>query len=104
MAYGAALLLKPRAALGRVGVRRAHRALVATARLLGARNVVQAAAEARFPGARGRDLGAAVDAVHAASMLAFAAPRSDRRRPALASAAVAGLLCAEELHPLRRSI
>jgi hypothetical protein len=103
MAYGVALLLRPRVALGRVGARRAHGAVVAAARLLGARNVAQAAAEARFPGAASRDLGAAVDAVHAASMLALAAPRSSRRGPALASAAVAGLLCAEELHPLRRS-
>jgi hypothetical protein len=33
MAYGVVLLLKPRAALGRVGVGRAHRALVALARI-----------------------------------------------------------------------
>ena len=103
MAYGAALLLRPRGVLGRLGARAPRapwwRPPARSARATWRRPPPRGASR----GAASRDLGAAVDALHAASMLALAARRSARRRPALASAAVAGLLCAEELHPLTRS-
>jgi hypothetical protein len=84
--YGAALLLAPgpviRLATGRTPTRRAG----AVARLLGARHLVQAALTAAFPGPAAFTLGAQVDGVHAASMLALAAISPQARRIALTDA------------------
>jgi hypothetical protein len=58
-------------------------------RLLGGRYLVQGWAQLTWPEATVLQITAAVDALHAASMLALAAGRADYRRPALISAAVA---------------
>ena len=57
-------------------------------RVLGARHVVQAALLLRRPTSAVVAGSVAVDALHAASDLALAAVRVDRRRPALRDAAV----------------
>jgi hypothetical protein len=58
-------------------------------RLLGARYLVQGAAQASLPRAELLELSVVVDALHAASMVGLAALRAEYRRPALISAAVA---------------
>lgn len=89
---GGALLLAPRFVLASVGHERIDRPAVAFARVLGARHLLQVAVMGRRP-ARGRTLaGAAVDAIHASTMAGLAVARADRRRFALANAAVASAL------------
>jgi len=88
-AWGAGCLAAP-AAVGRVlglapGDRRARLLL----RLLGARDLGQAALAATAPPPALLRLGAGVDALHAASMVALAAVSPHYRRPALTSAAIA---------------
>ncbi|MDX6366060.1 MAG: hypothetical protein QOK30_1136 [Nocardioidaceae bacterium] len=58
-------------------------------RLLGARYLVQGAAQASMPRAAVLQLSVVVDALHAASMVGLAMLRAEYRRPALISAAVA---------------
>jgi hypothetical protein len=58
-------------------------------RLLGARYLVQGAAQASLPRAEVLELSVVVDALHAASMVGLAFLRAEYRRPALISAAVA---------------
>lgn len=90
-ALGVAQLVSP----GRVGwlygVRLDHRARV-VARVLGARQVVQAVLTAAMPTRAVRHLGVGVDALHAASMLALAMADSRRRRMALLDALLASTL------------
>lgn len=90
--WGAALLLAPRAVLAVVARGRAQAPVPAVARVLGARHLVQAAVVRTDRPAGWVLAGAAVDAAHAASMVALAALRPDVRRPAAASALVAGSL------------
>lgn len=97
VAWGAALLLAPDRVLRALPHGQIDRPALAFARVLGVRDLVQAAVIARRP-TRGRILaGAAVDATHATTMVALALIRPDRRKLALtnvttASAfAVAGL-------------
>jgi hypothetical protein len=84
--YGAALFLAPgpviRLASGRPPGRRACR----TARVLGARHLVQTALTAAAPWPGTFAIGAQVDAVHAASMVLLAAVSRSGRRPALTDA------------------
>ena len=92
VAYGAALLLVPRPALGaltrpRCGRREPDGAEVVVARVLGLRQLAQAAGERALP--RGRTLGALVDTVHALSMLGWAAVDRGHRPTALTSAVIA---------------
>jgi hypothetical protein len=97
-AYGAVLLLAPARALGALARAPLDRPTVAVARLLGARQLVQAALLARHPGLRWRLAGAAVDGAHAASMRALAS-RSGRpvhRRLAARNARTAGMLAVVE--------
>lgn len=87
--YGAAMLLVPRPALAAltrpVSARRAPDATeVVVARVLGLRQLVQAAVARALP--RGRTAGALVDAVHALSMLAWAVLDRGHRSAALSSA------------------
>ncbi len=98
-AYGCALLVLPGALADRLAVPLDGRGR-AVARVLGARHLLQAAgtaADPRYPVLAG---GAAVDALHSASMLALAALDRPRRRAAAldsvfaASFAVAGLMLA----------
>jgi hypothetical protein len=89
---GAAELLAPRA-LTRVALGTAlDGGGLAAVRVLGARHLAQAAAGGADPGRTATRLGATVDALHAASMLALAAADRRWRRAALTSASVAGAL------------
>lgn len=98
--YGVALVLAPgpviRLATGRFPGRRARR----VARVLGARHLIQAAVSSLAPLPGVLAAGAAVDAVHAASMVALAAADRGSRRAALTDAltesflAVAGISAA----------
>lgn len=65
-----------------------HRATV-VARVLAARQIVQAGLLVRYPGPTALALGAGVDGLHAASMVALAAVDARRRRAALLDAAIA---------------
>lgn len=98
--YGSALLAAPDALLGDLPEARIDRRALAFARVLGARQVVQAVMAYRWPSRRASLVGVAVDGAHAASMVTLA--RLDPRRRGLASAnalgasafALAGLLAA----------
>lgn len=72
----------------RLGVELDHHARVVV-RVLATRQLLQAAVTAAMPTTDVRHLGAGVDALHAASMVALAVVDSRRRRMALADAAVA---------------
>jgi len=88
-AYGTALLLAPRRSLGVRAGARGRRGAQTFARLLGARQLLEAVALGPHPSARMLRTGAAVDALHAASMLPLALLRPGLRGPALASGATA---------------
>lgn len=64
-------------------------------RLLGARLVVQGGAALTWPASPAANLGAAVDTIHALSMVVLAGRSGHYRRPALvsAAAAIAAALC-----------
>src|SRR5947209_18128410 len=93
-AYGIALLAAPRRALGGPRLGADEPGAVVFARLLGTRQLAEAALLARHPARRLLLAGAAVDAAHAASMLALCALSPRRRRLAVASAASGALLAA----------
>ena len=95
-AYGGVLVSDPRGVLRRLGEGWPSETEVTVVRVLGARQVVQAAAVRRWPRAAGR-LGALADGLHASSMLALAVLRPRHRRAALASGAVAVVLALLEL-------
>lgn len=88
--WGLVLLLAPRVVLHRMS-RTApdHRALV-VARVLGARQLAQAVASGRADSPAVLRLGVAADTAHALTGVGLALLDSDRARPALADAAVAG--------------
>jgi hypothetical protein len=82
--YGCALIAAPRVALG--GSAAADDAAARVfARLLGARNLLEAALLARHPSPRTYRIGASIDALHAASMIPLAVLDRRRRGPATAS-------------------
>ena len=85
-------LTAPTAVLGVVGTDPTNRTSLAVVRLLGARHLGQAVITAARPTPGTRRVGAAVDASHAASMLALAAASRAHRRAALCSAATATAL------------
>lgn len=95
-AYGVTLLARPRELLADAGLRTDAHAL-AFARVLGARHLVQALVlgGSAHPLVR---LGALVDGVHAATVLAWAALDEPHRRGLLVNAAVATALAVEGLH------
>lgn len=102
-AYGAVLLLAPSGALAALTRSQIDRRALRLARILGARELVQAAVIERNP-TRGRQLaGAGVDALHAASMLALARIDRRRRRLALHNALTAGLLTGASLAAAARA-
>ncbi|NES13743.1 MULTISPECIES: hypothetical protein [Micromonospora] len=86
-AWGALLLLAPRALLRPVGP--ATTTAVVTLRVLGARHLVQAAVTVRRPTPGVFAAGAAVDGLHSLTALALAAVDRRQRSAALANAAVA---------------
>jgi hypothetical protein len=93
--YGTALLLAPGLLLRGVGDPADPAARLAT-RLLGARHLGEAALLAAT-GRRASRVGAAVDGLHAASMVLLGLAVPLHRRAAMASGAVAGVLAALEL-------
>jgi hypothetical protein len=95
-AYGAVLLVAPGFALRCVGSSPARGAGALAIRVLGARQLAQAALAAETSG-----IGAAVDGVHALSMAALAACVPGARRAAGASAVVSTALAASALRDRR---
>ena len=89
---GAALLIAPGTVLGDLPHQEVKGAARAFARILGARHLVEAAVLMRDHTHRWVLLGAGVDAVHAATMVALAVARPDERRLALTNAVTAGAL------------
>ena len=84
-AWGVAVLLVPRQVLALAGRVSPPRRAVTVVRLLGGRQLAQSALTAVAPSARAARLGAAVDALHALTMLALAGT-ARWRQPALADA------------------
>lgn len=103
--YGAGLLLGPRRALSMLARAHLDRESILTARVLGARQLVQAAQLWRRPTRRDTAAGAVVDALHCASMLAVGrlAPRALHRRLAQRDARSAGLLALAGVIACRRA-
>lgn len=90
--WGSALLLAPEMVLYDLPHQRIDRPARAFARVLGTRHLIQAVVTSRG-GTRGWvRAGAAVDATHAATMVALAALRPDRRKLALTNVATATAL------------
>jgi hypothetical protein len=87
--WGATLLLAPRPLLQAVAREPVDRRVTGVARVLGARSVLQAFATAQRPTRRRLEVGALVDATHAASMIAAAAADIGPRALTIASAATA---------------
>ena len=104
-AYGLALLVAPGPILRTLPGRHVdadRRALLAT-RALGARHLIQATALMQHPSRRWMLAGACIDATHAATMLALAVARPNRRAPATTSATFALLIAAAEIRGSWRS-
>ena len=100
-AYGGALLAAPRAILELYGGSGDDESTVVVARVLGARHLLQALVQRG--GALPR-LGAAVDAFHAASMLALAATATGHRKPALVDGTIATSMAVMGMAGLRRRL
>lgn len=92
--YGAGLLLAPGRILAALARMPLDRRVIAVARVLGARQLAQAAVVGRRPTPGRLRAGAAVDAAHVGSMVAFArwSPRPAHRLLAVRQARSAGLL------------
>lgn len=93
-AWGVALLAVPARVLRALERSDHTRAQVVVARILGARNVLQAAVTAAVGGPSIRREGAVVDGIHVLTSLGMAAASRRWRRLALADAAIAAGLCA----------
>jgi uncharacterized membrane protein len=94
-AWGATLLARPDALVELVSGRRPTDAERTVAQVLGGRQVVQAAAVARWPHRGGR-LAALADTLHAVSMVVLAVFSPRHRRAGLVSGGVAVLLAVLE--------
>jgi hypothetical protein len=88
-AWGTALLLAPDAVLRAVARERCDARTRRVTRVLGGRELVQGMVAARHRSRSSILAGAAVDATHAATMVALALSRPVYRRPATASALTA---------------
>ena len=84
--YGAVLVLAPGPAIRLATGRQPSRLMCRTARLLGARHVVQTVLTAAVPLPGTFAMGGEIDAVHATSMLLLAAVSRSGRRAALTDA------------------
>lgn len=91
---GIALLLFGRSLLDAVARGPSSRRVINIARMLGVRQLLQGLVTVQRPTRRILRLGAAVDALHAATMVAAAAAGVGPRRVTIASAAVAGAFTA----------
>ncbi len=89
VAHGGALLLRPAAVAARIDGAGADGRTVAVVRVLGARHLLQGLAGLAVPGRTSAVVGAAVDGVHAASMVGLAVLDREHRRGAAVSAGVA---------------
>lgn len=89
-AWGAGLLLAPRWVLRTIHHAEIDAGSLAVARVLGARQLLQASLSAVRPSPEVLALGVWVDTVHSASMIALAGADRSRARAALTDAAVAG--------------
>lgn len=87
--WGVCMLVAPRRMMSLLGVEVDVRSLV-VARVLGARQVAQAALSGSRPSPEVLALGVWVDVVHCASLVGFAAVDRDRARASLLDAGVAG--------------
>lgn len=100
-AWGAALLLAPDRVLSALPHQQLDRPTRVFARVLGARELAQAAIIARRP-TRGWILaGTAVDATHASTMVALALFEPDRRKLAVTNVATATAFAVAGLHQAR---
>ena len=88
-AWGAVLLAAPRMVMALISQRPAGRCSRLVARLLGARDLVQAVVLARDQSRPTVAAGIAVDALHSSTMLWLAIRRPEHRRGALFSALIA---------------
>lgn len=98
-----ALVLSRDRILHRVAKAPVDRRVIHVARFLGTRELLQALVTACHPTRRTLRLGAAVDALHAASMVIAASARVGPRRLTVASAGVASVFSAAGLVASRRS-
>lgn len=88
-AWGTALLLDPESVLRTIGAGASDARTRRVAQVLGGRELTQAALAIRHRSRWSSLVGAAVDATHAATMIALAIRRPADRRPAAASALTA---------------
>jgi hypothetical protein len=102
-AYGTLLLAAPAPVLRLASGRPASWRLLAVARVLGARQLTQAAVTAVEPDALCLAVGAETDLAHAISMLAWGALAGQSRRIALVDATVAGLFAVAGAEGARRA-
>ena len=102
IALGTMLLLVPDSVLRTVGAGPSDARTRRVARVLGARQLLQGSLAVRYRSRSSVLGGAAVDATHAATMLALATRRPDYRRPAIASALSAGCFAVAGLRAVGR--
>jgi len=100
--YGGALLCVPGPMISAVTGAPVSGRVRAVARVLGARQLVQAAVCGLAPGRRLVQAGAAADGLHAASMLALAGTEPALRRALLAETAIASAFASVATTSLRR--
>lgn len=100
--YGSALVWQPRALLGDLADARIDRRAARFARLLGARQIVQAAILGRHVSRSWILAGVAVDATHAATMVGLALLDRRRRLLASANALAASAFALAGVHEARR--
>lgn len=103
LAYGSALLLAPDALLGDLTRARTDRRARLFARVLGARHVVETAVLWRHRSRRWLLGGAAVDGLHAATMIGLALIDEERRGPANANALGAAAFALAGLYEAART-
>jgi hypothetical protein len=101
-AYGVALLLAPDLCQGGRRLGAGDDTSAALGRLLGARHLAEALLAAARPGPRTTQAGAAIDALHAISMLAWATLEPRRRRLALTAAAISSAFVAAGCYETNR--
>ena len=103
MAFGIALLAAPDPILRLASQKPATARVRVAARILGARELIQAVVTGVQPDAACLAVGAETDLVHAATMLALATVDSRTRRVALSSAMTAGMFAAVGAAHARRA-
>jgi hypothetical protein len=100
--WSAVLLVSTGPLLQSLAGRPIGQGVISAARVLGIRQLVRALLTARRPTRRILEVGAAVDALHAGTMVAGAAANVGPRRLTMASAATAGAFTAAALAQSRR--